>query len=362
MTSPASAPATPTLAERLEGRIARLTSRIPSTWLLRLIGEQPVVIDGRTLDPHVQFVLAATRGKRQIGMIEPTINAGRARYRSEILATTGSPTAVGAVRDITVDGGAGPLPARHYAPPSTTEPAAPLLLFLHGGGFVIGDLDSHDEPCRLLARYGRMHVISVAYRLAPEHPFPAAIDDSVAAMRWAQRHAATLGADPGRVGIGGDSAGANLAAVASLALAREDTVPAGQLLVYPVTDSNATGPSRALFATGFLLERRDVDAFRALYLGRDTRLAEDPRVSPIHDAKLALSPPTCLVTAGFDLLRDEGLAYGDALRLAGVRVHARCEDGLVHGFLHLTAVVPSARRAVESIAADFRALLDRATR
>ncbi|MBL0172071.1 MAG: alpha/beta hydrolase [Gemmatimonadaceae bacterium] len=346
----------PSARERLEGQLARALAHVPGAWLLRLIGERPLVVDGRTLDAHLQFLLAAQRRKRRIGLTEPTPASGRARYRRETQAVAAVPTPVAAVREMVVDGDSGPLAARHYAPMVLDDAPIPLLLFLHGGGFVIGDLDTHDEQCRLLCRHGTMHVVSVAYRLAPEHPFPNAVDDACAALRWALANAQSLGADPSMVCIGGDSAGANLAAGASLALAREGRPIAAQLLLYPATDANGVFPSRTTFSAGYLLEMRDVDAFSLHYLGADQAVGDDPRASPARATDLSLSPPTMVVTAGFDVLRDEGQAFAAALRSAGVRVHEHCADGLVHGFLHLTTVVPAARQFARKIATDFSAM------
>lgn len=355
----------PSTRERLEGRLGRLLSQLPGKWLLRLTGEQPTVIDGLTLDPHVQFILAARRRKPQLLLCEPTPAIGRARNRREIAAAATSagarPTRVRAVNAVTVHGADDPLAARHYIPFDTNGASAPaLLVFFHGGGFVICDLDTHDEACRILCHESGMQVLSVAYRLAPEHPFPAPLADCCAALRWAQDNAAALGADPRRVCVGGDSAGGNLATVAALTLAREGRSPAAQLLIYPTTDANAAYPSRTLFASGFVLTRDDIDAFLSLYLGGDEAHRDDPCVSPVRAADLALSPPALLITAGFDPLRDEGEAYGDALRIAGVAVQVRREPGLVHGFLHMTTVVPAARDAVVAMGRQFAALTDAA--
>ncbi len=352
----------PTARERLEGRLARLLSTLPGGWLLRLIGEEPLAVEGQRLDAHIQFILAARRRRPQHLLCEPTPAEGRRRYRREIAAVTESsgarPTRVGAVRSLTVETPAGPLAARHYVPlahNSTT--AAPLLVYLHGGGFVIGDLDTHDEPCRLLCHHGELQVLQVAYRLAPEHPFPAAVDDACAALRWAQQQAGALGADRTRICIGGDSAGANLAAVAALELAREGQAPAAQLLIYPTTDATAAYPSRRTFGLGFTLTAADMDAFTAHYLGDDPARRADPRASPAFAPDLAKSPPTLLTTAAFDPLRDEGEAYADALRRAGVVVQMRRMEGLVHGYLHMTTVVPAAQAALVETARLFRELL-----
>ena len=359
MTRSDSAPDSIPVAARIEGAVARTLAHLPGAWLLRLSGERPHVVDGLTLDPHVQFILAAQRRRPNPGLCQPTPVDGRLRNRREVRSVAPTPTPVATVRDITVDGAAGPLPARHYAPMAAGNRPAPLLVYLHGGGFVIGDLDTHDEPCRLLCCHAAMHVVSVAYRLAPEHPFPCAVEDSIAALRWAQQHAGTLGADPAAVCVGGDSAGGNLSAVASLALAREGRAPAAMLLIYPATDVAAATASLTRFGSGYVLEQRDMRDFMRYYLGTDPPAMNDPRVSPLRATDLALSPPALVLTAGFDPLRDEGNAFADALRAAGVTVQSQSADGLVHGFLHMTAVVPSARHAVIDAARAFRQLLER---
>jgi acetyl esterase len=235
-------------------------------------------------------------------------------------------------------------------------------VYLHGGGFVIGDVDTHDEPCRLLCRHAGTHVLSVDYRLAPEHPFPAALDDARAALRWARAHAAALGADASRVAVGGDSAGANLATVAARLAAREGAPPDAQLLVYPPTDGPTARPSRALFGDGWFLDRADRDAFMAHYTAGAGVGEEDPRISPLRAADLGGLPPALVVTAGFDILRDEGEAYAAALAAAGTPVRAYGEDALPHGFIHMTGVAPAAHRAVVRLAFEWRALLDPAVR
>jgi len=352
----------PTRAQRFEGRLARALSHIPGRWLLRLIRETPCVLHGQTLDPHVQFILAARRRKPSVLICGPTPPEARARYRCDVRAvTTGAgvpPTAVSLVRDLTIDGADGPLRARHYAPRTDTNTPRPLMVYFHGGGFVVGDLETHDEPCRLLCHHADVHVLSVEYRLAPESPFPAAVDDSVAAVRWAQRHAGELGADPERICTGGDSAGANLAAVAALAAAREGRPLAAQLLLYPTTDSRGTTASKAAFSTGFMLTSGDMNAFTAHYFSGDLSLQADPRVSPALDSDLALSPPTLILTAAFDPLRDEGEAYAELLRATGVTVHCARADGMVHGFVHMTTVVPTALSAYITMARQFRSLVN----
>jgi acetyl esterase len=353
----------PSARARIEGRIGRILGGLPGSWLLRMIREPPLVRDGQTLDPHVQFILAMQRRKPPQLLCEPTPSEGRQRNRNEIAASSTAagarPTRVHFVRDIAVNGAVGTLTARHYAPPHAgSDVAAPLLVFFHGGGFVICDLDTHDEPCRMLCQHGNMHVLSVAYRLAPEHPFPAPLDDCTAALQWAQTHAGELGADPHRVCVGGDSAGANLATVVALAAAQRRRPVAAQLLIYPTADASRAHPSLQLFSDGFVLTAADMHAFTQHYIANDTALRNDPRVSPALSPDLSHAPPALVITAGFDPLRDEGEAYAAALAAAGVTVQLHRERGLVHGFLHMTTVVPAAYAAVRGMGVAFRKLVD----
>ncbi|HEU0299730.1 MAG TPA: alpha/beta hydrolase [Longimicrobium sp.] len=347
--------ASPRLIDRLEVLAARLLSRLPGHWQVRLSMRPPVVADGLTLDPHAQLIRAVRRRHNPYGLCEPDVERGRARYRRECTLFRGTPTLVGAVRDLAIPGADGSLRLRHYAP--AAEGAQPLTVYLHGGGFTIGDLDTHDEPCRILCRYGNLHVLSVEYRLAPEHPFPAGLDDARAALRWAQAHAAELDADPARVAIGGDSAGGNLAAVVALDT-RDDAPPAAQLLIYPAIDSETERPSQALFGEGYFLSRGDRDAFSRNYLQGTGADGRDPRVSPIYAPDLSGLAPALVVTAGFDLLRDEGEAYAEALQSAGTPTRLTRIAGHGHGFLHMTGVAPTAREAMIQISRDWRALLE----
>jgi acetyl esterase len=260
------------------------------------------------------------------------------------------------VRDLLVEGAAGPLAARHYAPEEGGEPH-PLVVYFHGGGFVLGSLETHDAPCRLLCRHAGSHVLSVDYRLAPEHPFPAAVEDGRAALRWAASHAAELGADPSRVAVAGDSAGGNVAAVASWEASRDGCpAPVLQVLLYPVTDMMERSRSHELFGGGFLLTRELMDWFAAQYVA-DTNPA-DPRLSVLRAEDLGGVAPALVVTAGFDPLRDEGEAYAEALRAAGVApVVLRRFPGLVHGFCNALGTSRVSREAFIEVAGATRALL-----
>jgi acetyl esterase len=339
------------MRDRTRYLILRAISYLPDRVKIRMSGTAPIVVDGQQLDPQLQFIRSQRR-ENAPGLLEPNVEAGRRRYHRETLAYRGPVTEVAAARDLEIKGAESPLPARHYAPRS---PSDELTVYFHGGGFVLGGLDTHDEPCRILCREAGIHVLSVGYRLAPEHPFPAALDDAAAALRWAQTHAATFGADPRRVSIGGDSAGANLSAV----VCHESRThpPCAQLLIYPPTDGGTGWQSLELFSEGFFLSRKDRAAFSRHYQVPEI---ERTRVSPLRNSDLSKLPPALVVTAGFDILRDEGEAYAKALAGAGNIVRSHRYAGVGHGFIHLTGICRAARRAMVSIAREWRELLDAA--
>jgi acetyl esterase len=345
------------ISHRAQLVVARFISQLPDRVKIRLSGEPPVIIDGQQLDPQLQFLRSVSRRRRVRGLIEPSIAAGRERFRRETRAFRGPMTPVAGVTDFDIPGPASPLRIRHYSPASAPAGApAPLTVYLHGGGFVIGDLDTHDEPGRMLCHHARVHVLSIQYRLAPEHPFPAAVDDAQAAFAWAHAHAASLGADPRIVAIGGDSAGANIAAVVSQMTSPAQR-PLAQLLIYPATDLVTERRSHQLFGDGFFLTKADCEAFFRCYAAPGAR-RDDPRLSPLLAAELSALPPALVATAGFDPLRDEGDAYALALERAGIPVRVRRFPGLGHGFIHITGVCPAARHAMIAIAREWRALLE----
>jgi acetyl esterase len=336
---------------------------LPARLQLLLAGGSPVRVDGEELDPGVQFAIRALalQGMRSVsgagpGLPDPDPTTVRADYHRRSISAYKRPTPVASVSELQVAGAARPLRARHYAPADRRVPQ-PLLVFLHGGGMVIGDLETHDEACRLLCRHGGMHVLAVDYRLAPEHPFPASVEDAHAAFRWGAENAASLGADPERVGIGGDSAGGNLSAVvAQLAARCGGPAPALQLLIYPKTDYVGATRSQELFAHGFLLTEDDRHWFDGHYVGGAD--PADPRLSPALAADLTGLAPAIVVTAAFDPLRDEGEQYADALGAAGVKVVKHRAPGMVHGFIQMS-VLRGPRDATVEIAGMARAALAR---
>ena len=320
--------------------------------LRRLVTGAPVVVDGRTLDPELQLVLRLQRltGER---VLDPSddVERIRAEMRHQTQVIGGTPP-IGCVEDLAVPGPAGPVPVRLYVPRGAPA-VTPLLVFCHGGGWVEGDLDTHDPLCRVLAEQAGVRVLAVDYRLAPEHPCPAAVDDAWAVVQWAVREAAMLGADAGRVGVGGDSAGGNLAAVVAQRAAGSGLQLASQLLIYPATDMVERRPSRHRLSKGFFLTDPFMDFAEASYVP-DVARRRDPVASPLRAPDLSGLAPAVVITAGFDPLRDEGDEYAAALAAAGVPLEHWCEDAMTHGYTSFTGAGRSTAAAVARVAAAVR--------
>jgi acetyl esterase len=351
--------ALPRLSATADHRVLKVACGLPPRLQRRLFGAPPK-IDGQVLASDVQTLLRiAELVDSKSFLAGLSVEEARAGARHEAEVTDSRPAIpMARVEGIEIPGQAGPLRSRLYVPghlPGGTP--APLLVYFHGGGWVIGDLDTHDGVCRFLAAAAGVAVLAIDYRLAPEHPFPAAVEDAWAGFAWAAANAASLGFDPERIAVGGDSAGGNLAAVVSLlARAGGGPTPAMQLLIYPPTNSANDTRSRELFSEGFLLTKADMDLFEACYLPPGTD-ANDHRVSILQAPDLRGLPPAYVVTAGFDPLRDEGEAYALRMREAGVQVALRRHPGLVHSFVNQTAISRTARGAMLETAGALRMAL-----
>ncbi|MGE0046686.1 MAG: alpha/beta hydrolase [Hyphomonadaceae bacterium] len=282
----------------------------------------------------------------------------RLQFWKTIQALEADAPPVREIRNLEIDGAAGKLKARLYEPIAAGVGPGPALVYFHGGGFVLGDLESHEMLCRRLAANGAVRVLSVAYRLAPEHKFPCAYDDALAATRYAFTHTGDLGFDPARIAIGGDSAGGNLAAGVAQALKREPQRPKAQLLIYPCVQLIQMTPSQIRLREGLVLTQAAQDFFKEKYLARKED-AFDVRCSPLLENDLASLPPAYIVTAGLDPLRDEGKAYADKLAACGVSLTLADYPAQVHGFFNMTAVSAGAREAVEVAARWLAAALAR---
>ena len=328
-------------------------ARLPAPVQRALAGGDPIRRDGLELHHESQLVLAlaARAGRPRIESLPPA--QARQETVRKALALRGPQPELPRTEQLEIPGRGGPIPARLHAPDA--EPGGTgLLVYYHGGGWVIGDLDTCDSVCRFLVREAGVAVLSVDYRLAPEHRFPAAVEDAVSALGYAFERASYLGADPGRIAVGGDSAGGNLAAVAAQAARAGDAPqPAFQLLIYPVCDLSEKRPSYHSFNDGFLLTEAEMDWFRDHYLP-DPGAERDPRVSPLLAEDLSGLPPAYIATAGFDPLRDEGEEYARRLSEAGVPMALRRHEGLLHSYANMTAVGRGAREAMLEAAAALR--------
>lgn len=307
------------------------------------------------LDPQAQALLDLIRQRNIPSTHELSPADARAAYRDRRGYSQPAPPDVASVRDVAVPGPLGDIMLREYRPAgSAPGQVLPALVYYHGGGWVIGDLDTHDVLCRELANGAGCAVYAVDYRMGPEHRFPAAVDDALAATRWVFDQASTLAVDPARVALGGDSAGGNLAAVVALAL--RDTAgaprPVFQLLIYPATDMHPDTPSHAENGDGYLLTRDVIAYFQSHYLDASQR--PDWRASPLLAANHAGLPPALVLTAGYDPLRDEGRAYADTLSAAGVPTQYVCFSRQIHGFILMGRIIDEANTAVRLCADALR--------
>ncbi|MAK62575.1 MAG: esterase [Ponticaulis sp.] len=336
-----------TLREKFLRFALRLILKLPAGLLVRLSGKPPITIAGRVLDPHMQFISRLGRSapplhKLSVEAARKTVSTGMALLAGEAETSVGSEDSVIKLKDRT-------LPIRIYRP-FGQDPNIPVMVYFHSGGGVIGDLDSSHEFCALLAYICKGPVISVDYRLAPEHPWPAGLEDAIAAYEWALREADTFGAPPGQASVGGDSMGANFSAIIAQEMKLDHKPqPVLQLLIYPATELDSDTPSMRLFGESFPLTTDLLNWFVGHYLpsGADP---EDPRLAPLHSTQMEGLAPAILVTAGFDMLHDQGLAYSNRLHDAGVDVVYRSYNALPHGFVSYMGASPAVAKACEDIA------------
>jgi acetyl esterase len=283
----------------------------------------------------------------------------RAFYRERRAVTQPDPPSIAETRELRCDGPHGPIPLRLYQPQLAAERKVvpPVLVYYHGGGWVIGDLDTHDTLCRELANGAGCALVAVDYRLGPEHRFPAAVDDCIAATRWVRDHAEALGVDASRVAVGGDSAGGNLAAVVAITMRDAGNLPIRfQLLIYPATDQRRGWPSHTSNGQGYLLTTESMDYYHDHYLP-DQAQDLDWRASPLLHPDLSRLPPALVLTAGYDPLRDEALQYSHRLTQAGNRATHILFERQIHGFITMGRVIDEANAAVQICAAELRRAL-----
>lgn len=311
-----------------------------------------------SLDPEIAAIVRASHQPDAQSYTELGAQGARAAFRAAVAAMRPAgwePPPVHASHDLLVPGAGGPIPVRHYRP--APDAGLPVIVYCHGGGWTLGDLDTHDTEARRLAGNCRAVVLSVGYRLAPEHPFPAALEDVVAVLRWAAAHAQDLGGDAARIAVAGDSSGGNLAAAACLWARDHDGPPiVAQCLIYPVTDVRADDGSWREFGDGMNLDAGDMEWFNDNYVPQAASRA-DPYASPLRAPDLSGLPPAVVATASHDILRDQGEAYARRLEHAGVAVFARRYEGMVHSFFRYGELSAAAAAANDEICTRLRALL-----
>jgi acetyl esterase len=311
------------------------------------------------LHPQAQFLLDLMVERKVPPTHTLTPAEARAFYRERRTVTQPAPPPIAETRDLAASGPHGPIPLRLYHPLPAAQRKAPppVLVYYHGGGWVIGDLDTHDTLCRELANAAGIAVVAVDYRMGPEHRFPAAVDDCIAATRWVHGHAAELGVDATRIAVGGDSAGGNLAAVVALAMREAGDVPIRfQLLIYPATDQRRGWPSHTSNGQGYMLTADTMAYFHDHYIA-DKAQDLDWRASPLLHADLSNLPPALVLTAGYDPLRDEALQYSHKLTQAGNRCTHILFERQIHGFITMGKVIDEANTAVQICAAELRRAL-----
>jgi acetyl esterase len=322
------------LSINAKARVVRVVFGLP-TPVRRLLAGPPLRIDGQEMALDAQLAIAV-KNRSGSDVFDGPVHEARARYdEAPSLIGYRSPVPV-ATQEIVIPAEHGDVPATLYVPAGLTEPSG-LLVYFHGGGFTVGSRVSHDPVARYLACHGAARVLSVEYRRAPEHPFPAPVIDALAAFEYARDHAGELGADADRIAVGGDSAGGNLAAVtAQQSAQRSGGAPSFQLLLYPATDLSTRRPARDLFAHGSTFTERNLQWVISNYIPEGTDL-EDPRLSPQH-GDVAGVPPAYIATAGFDPVRDDGEAYAEKLRNAGVQVALSRQSDLPHAYFNFVGL------------------------
>lgn len=338
-----------TVAQRLQRSLLVFLSRLPPG-LQRLLAKPPTNAAGDTMPADLALLMKLGESGPDYSDLSP--DEARAVTERDLALFASRVPACAVEEEVTIGDG---LLATHY---SNGTPERGLILFFHGGGFVIGSRHSYTSPVRMFAHGTGADVLSVEYRLAPEHPFPSAQDDALAAWRYVVAHAASWGVDPRRIVVAGESAGGNIAAVLCQQVRDDAVQPMLQVLIQPVTDLVDHRASQDEFAGSPALSAKQVAWFVENYLPAKTDLT-DPRVSPYRASSLAGLPPAIVNLAGFDPLHDDGLAYATALLEAGVPAQVDLEAGLVHGYLSYTAVSPSCRKATERLVASVSATLDR---
>jgi len=336
----------------LQATIAKLLLKLPASWKVKMAGGKPLEIGGRTLDPNLQFIAHGAANQPPMSSLDPEIAQAAAIEGLGMFAAKPEPGVSFEDMAIPVKGGH-EIPVRIYRP-ADQDPSAPMLTYWHMGGGVILNIEACHAFCSMVAKIAKCPVVSVDYRLAPQHKFPAGLEDCISAYEWTLKNAESYGAPAGRAAVGGDSMGANFSAiVAQESTRRGMPKPDLQLLLYPATDLVTEFPSATTYGETYPLSTDTMNWFMEQYLPNGFDRA-NVLLSPAQETRLEGLPPAIITTAGFDPLVDDGAAYAKKLEAAGVAVQFKCYDSLAHGFTAFTAVVPAAREACLEVAGMVR--------
>lgn len=332
----------------LQATIAKLLLKLPASWKIKMAGGEPVTLGGRTLDPNLQFIAHGAAGQPPMSSLEPEVAQAAAIEGLAMFAAKPEPGVTWS--DLTIPSNEGhDIPIRVYCP-LDQDPTAPMLAYWHMGGGVILNVEACHAFCTMVAKIARCPIVSVDYRLAPQHKFPAGLEDCITAYEWALKNAEDYGAPAGRAAVGGDSMGGNFSAIiAQEATRRGMPKPDLQLLLYPATDLVTDFPSAITYGETYPLSTDTMQWFMSQYLPEEFDRS-NVLLSPAQETRLEGLPPAIIVTAGFDPLVDDGAAYAQKLQAAGVDVTFKCYDSLAHGFTAFTAVAPAARAACLEVA------------
>lgn len=336
----------------LQATIAKLLLKLPASWKIKMAGGEPLQLGGRTLDPNLQFIAHGAASQPPMSSLEPEVAQAAAIDGLAMFAAKPEPGV--SWEDTSIPGAEGhQIPIRVYRP-SDQDPDAPVMAYWHMGGGVILDVEACHAFCTMISKIARCPVVSVDYRLAPQHKFPAGLEDCISAYEWTLKQAESLGAPAGRAAIGGDSMGGNFSAI----IAQESTrrgmpKPDLQLLIYPATDLVTEFDSATTYGETYPLSTDTMHWFMSQYLP-DGFDRSNVLLSPAQETRLEGLPPAIIATAGFDPLVDDGAAYAEKLKAAGVDVEFKCYDHLAHGFTAFTAVTPAAREACLEVAGMVR--------
>lgn len=343
------------LIHKAQGPSARLMDKLPNVAKNKLAKTMGYNYNFKELNPFLKCMIASQHLQNQTAFINLDYLKSRQNFKNQMASIIAKPTPVKSIKDLTLDLKQQPIQARHYHPQPNKK--LPMIVFYHGGGFIIGDISTHDEACRLLAIHANAQVLSIDYPLAPEHSPQQVVNSCVEALEWVYSNVATLNIEKNRIAVAGDSAGGNLSAVVAQKTQHTVYAPSAQFLIYPALDFKSRYASYYTFREGLILTDHDIDTVNSLYLDRHHVDTAEPLVSPIY-GDIQKVAPAYILTAKYDILHDEGQIYANKLKDAGIKVHYTEAVDQTHGFINFTPIHRAAKHHWIKAAKDFRVFWD----